>query len=330
MTTLPSFNIAVVGAGPAGMACAIEAKKAGFTHVLFDKGSLVNSIVHFPSNMVFFTTPELLEIGDLPLVSAQEKPTRVEGLKYYRRVAESYELNLRLYESVQQVTGSDGAFHLFTLDRLRRPGEFLAKKLVVATGYYDNPNRLGVPGEDLLKVSHYYTEPHPFFGQEVAVIGGKNSAIEAALDLFRNGVHVTLIYRGSEFSGAIKYWIKPDIENRIKKSEIRAHLNSRVVEIKPETLVIQNAHGREEIKNDFVFAMTGYRPDERFLRSLGIQLNSSDLKPDMDLTTHETNVPGVYLAGSIVAGLKNNEIFIENGRFHGKAILRSIQSSLRG
>ena len=321
------FDIAIVGAGPAGMACAIEAKKAGLEHVLFDKGCLVNSIVRFPTHMVFFTTPELLEIGDLPLVSEHEKPTRVEGLKYYRRVAESFALNIHQYERVERIAGQDGAFTIYTNDRLGHGAEFSTRKIAIATGYYDNPNLLAIPGEALPKVSHYYTEPHPYFDQEVAVIGGKNSAIEAALDLFRNGVRVTLIYRGSEFAGSIKYWIKPDIENRIKRGEIKAHFNSQILEIRPGSIVIQNSQGREELRNDFVFALTGYRPDADFLRSLGVTMDACDLKPQMDPETHESNVAGVYLAGSIVAGLKNNEIFIENGRFHGKAIVRAIQAN---
>lgn len=329
MSSTP-YDVAVVGAGPAGLACAIEAKKAGLAHIVFDKGCLVNSLTHFPVNMVFFTTPELLEIGDLPLVSAHEKPNRVEGLKYYRRVAETYALNVHQYEKVERVEGRDGNFSLFTQDRLGRSHAYNSRKLVVATGYYDNPNMLGIPGENLPKVSHYYTEAHPFYDQEVAVIGGKNSAIEAALDLFRNGAHVTLIYRGAEFSGSIKYWVKPDIENRLKRGEIKAHFNTNVAEIRPDSILIHNSSGTEELKNDYVFALTGYRPDEKFLRSLGIELNSSDLKPNINSETLETNVPGIHLAGSIVAGLKNNEIFIENGRFHGKAVIQFIRGHLRG
>jgi thioredoxin reductase (NADPH) len=328
--SLESFDVAIVGAGPSGLACAIEAKLAGLSHVVFDKGCLVNSIAHYPVNMVFFTTPELLEIGGMPMISAHEKPTRIEGLKYYRRVTETYQVHLRQYEKVERVEGKDGDFHVHTTDRLGHPAVYPSRKVVVSTGYYDNPNRLGIPGEDLSKVLHYYTESHPYFNQDVAVIGGKNSAIEAALELFRGGARVTLIYRGPELTGSIKYWIKPDIENRITRSEIRAHFSTQVVEIKPDSIVIQNSIGREELKNDFVFAMTGYRPDERFLRSLGIELNPGDLKPTLNPETHETNVPGIFLAGSVVAGLKNNEIFIENGRFHGKVIMSLLRHQLRG
>jgi thioredoxin reductase (NADPH) len=324
------FDVAIIGAGPAGLACGIEAKRAGLSHIIFDKGCLVNSLTRFPVNMVFFTTPELLEIGDLPLVSAHEKPTRLEGLKYYRRATETYGLNVHQYERVEGIAGNDGDFSIHTTTRLGDGRVYGSRKLIVATGYYDNPNRLGIPGEDLPKVSHYYTEAHPFYNQDVAVIGGRNSAIEAALDLFRNNSHVTLIYRGAEFGSSVKYWIKPDIENRVKRNEIKVHFNTRVVEIKPGSIVIQNSNANEELKNDFVFALTGYRPDERFLRSLGIELNPVDLKPKIHAETFETNVPGTYMAGAVVAGLKNNEIFIENGRFHGKAVLQSITRALRG
>lgn len=323
-----SFQVAIVGAGPAGLACAVEAKRAGLSHIIFDKGCLVNSLVHYPVNMVFFTTPELLEIGDLPLVSAHEKPTRIEGVKYYRRVTETYALNVRQYERVERVEGTDGDFNIDTRDRLGRNQAYHCRKVVVATGYYDNPNRLRIPGEELPKVSHYYTEAYSFFDQDVAVIGGKNSAIEAALDLFRNGSRVTLIYRGSEFTGSIKYWLKPDIENRVKRGEIKVHFNTRVLEIKADSIVIQNSVGREELRNDFVFALTGYRPDDRLLRSMGIDLDPADLKPVINPETYETNVPGIYVAGSVVAGSKNNEIFIENGRFHGKVIIEDINGRL--
>lgn len=325
--TASLFDIAIIGAGPAGLACAIEAKRASLNCIVFDKGCLVNSLTHFPVNMVFFTTPELLEIGNLPLICAHEKPTRLEGLKYYRRAAETYELKVHQYEIAERVEGKSPEFRVYTRDRLGREHAYSARKIVVATGYYDNPNRLNIPGEDLPKVSHYYTEAHPFFDQDVAVIGGKNSAIEAALELFRSNARVTLIYRGGGFSGSIKYWIKPDIENRISRGEIQAHFNTQVLEIKPDSILIQNSRGREELKNDFVFAMTGYRPDDRFLRSIGIELNN-EMKPAIHPETFETNIPGIFVAGSVVAGLKNNEVFIENGRFHGKVIIETIRRQL--
>ncbi|MBZ5535872.1 MAG: YpdA family putative bacillithiol disulfide reductase [Acidobacteriia bacterium] len=324
------YDVGIIGAGPAGLACGIEATKLELSHVIIEKGCLVNSLAHYPINMVFFTTPELLEIGGLPLISAHEKPTRLEGLKYYRRAVETYHLNVHQYERVEGVSGFNGDFSIRTRERLGQSRSYKARKLIVATGYYDNPNRLGIPGEDLPKVSHYYTEAHPYYDQEVAVIGGRNSAIETALDLFRNDSHVTLIYRGAEFSNSVKYWIKPDIENRVKRGEIKVHFNTQVIAIKPDAVVIQNSNGKVELKNDFVFALTGYRPDESFLRSMGIELSPIDLKPTLHPESFETNVPGVHMAGSIVAGLKNNEIFIENGRFHGKVILQSIARSLRG
>lgn len=327
--TTSFLDIAIVGAGPAGLACAIEAKRAGLSCIVFDKGCLVNSLAHFPINMVFFTTPELLEIGNLPLVCTHEKPTRLEGLKYYRRAAETYELEVHPYEKVERVEGKNLDFRVYTRDRLGQEKIYASKKIIVATGYYDNPNRLGIPGEDLPKVSHYYTEAHPFFDQDVAIIGGKNSAIEAALELFRSGARVTLIYRGASLSGSIKYWIKPDIENRISRGEIQAHFSTEVLEIKPDGIVLQNSRDRKELKNDFVFAMTGYRPDSGFLQSIGIELNG-DLKPTLQPETYESNIPGMFVAGSVVAGLKNNEVFIENGRFHGKVVIETIRRQLGG
>ncbi|MDD5541732.1 MAG: YpdA family putative bacillithiol disulfide reductase [Acidobacteriia bacterium] len=322
------FDVGIVGAGPAGLACAIECERRNLSCLVFDKGCLVNSLAHYPVNMVFFTTPELLEIGDLPLVCAREKPSRLEGLKYYRRVAETYALNIHQYERVLGIEGSDGKFVIKAGNRLGQEASYAARKIVVATGYYDNPNVLEIAGEDLPKVSHYYMEAHPYFNQDVAVIGGKNSAIEAALELYRSGARVTLIYRGSELGGSIKYWIKPDIENRIRNNEIAAHFNTRVLEIAPDSILIEDSRGRARLKNDFVFALTGYHPDRTFLQTLGIDLDPEDWKPKMHPETFETNVPGIYMAGSVVAGLKNNEIFIENGRFHGKAIAQHLKNHL--
>ena len=302
----------------------MEAKRAGLQPLVIDKGCLCNSLYHYPVNMVFFTTPELLEIGDLPLTSPAEKPTRAEALKYYRKCAEHYALELRLGRRVESVEGSDGRFRVNTRDEQGIAAQFEAKKIVVATGYYDLPNRLGVPGEDLPHVSHYYTEPHPFWKQEVVVIGGKNSAAEAALDLYRSGAHVTLVHRRAELGSTIKYWVRPDIENRIKAGQVRALFETEVKRIEPGSVWVSNHAGEYSLPAAQVFALTGYHPDFDFLRSLGISLDPSTNKPTMDSQTHESNVPGIFLAGVVIGGNHTSEIFIENGRFHGKQIVAAL------
>jgi len=275
--------------------------------------------------MVFFTTPELLEIGDLPLVCAAEKPTRVESLKYYRKAAAHYELELRLYELVIHVDGHDGDFTVVTKTENGTQERYRCRKIVVATGYYDLPNLLGVPGEDLPHVSHYYTEAHSFWRQDVVVIGGKNSAAEAALDLYRNGARVTLVHRGMELGAKIKYWVRPDIENRIKAGQIQAMLATRVEEITKDEVVVENHAQTKRIPAKHVFALTGYHPDYSFMESLGVKLDPETKKPAMDPKTHESNVPGIYLAGVVIGGRHTGEIFIENGRFHGKQIIEALR-----
>ena len=314
------FDLLVVGAGPTGLACAIEAQKAGLRVVLIDKGCLCNSLFHYPAHMTFFTTSELLEIGGIPFPSPNAKPTRNEALEYYRQVAAYYKLDERQYHRVEQVTGVSEAFTVHTADRFGRPGTLEARKLVVATGYYDLPNWMGIPGESLSKVHHYYNDPHPFYGLDVAVIGGKNSAAIAALELWRHGARVTLIHRDAELHRHVKYWIKPDLENRIKNGELKAYFQSQVVEITPDTVAVQTPDGLQHLANDFVFAMTGYHPDFAFLERLGVHFHGPDKLPVCDPDTLESNVPGIYLAGVIVAGSRTNEIFIENGRFHGHQI----------
>jgi Thioredoxin reductase len=320
-------DLLVIGAGPTGLACAIEAQRAGFTAVLVDKGCLCNSLFHYPSNMIFFTTPELLEIGDMPFPSPNQKPSRDEALEYYRKVAEHYDLDIRQYETVQRVTGADGNFIIHTIDRFGRPLSHRARKLVVATGYYDLPNYLNIPGENLSKVFHYYHDPHPYFGFDVLVIGGKNSAAIAALDLWRHGARVTLVHRGSEMHRHVKYWILPDINNRIKNGEITAFFSSTIERITEDEVTLRTPEGERMLPNHFVFALTGYRPDFEFLESLGIKLDeNNDRCPACDPTTLESNTPGIYLAGVVVAGERTNEIFIENGRFHGKQIAEDLQA----
>jgi thioredoxin reductase (NADPH) len=323
------FDLLVVGAGPTGLACAIEAKKAGFRAALVDKGCVCNSLFHYPAHMTFFTTPELLEIGDIPFPSPNTKPSRNEALQYYRQVAAYYRLDVRQYQRVTRVTGADGAFTVHTVDRFGRPGAIETRKLALSTGYYDLPNTMNIPGENLSKVHHYYVDPHPYFEMDVAVIGGKNSAAIAALELWRSGARVTLVYRGPEIPPHVKYWIKPDIENRIKNGEIKAYFGSNVVEVTPDTVVMETPEGRVTLKNDFVFAMTGYHPDFDFLEGLGVRFEGPDRLPVCDAETLESNVPGIYLAGVIVAGSRTNEIFIENGRFHGRQIAAALASKLR-
>jgi len=314
------FDVLVIGAGPTGMACAIEAQRIGLRAVLVDKGCLVNSLFHYPANMTFFTTPELLEIGDIPFSSPNQKPNRSEALEYYRKVADHYSLDVRQYERVERVEGSDGEFVVQTADRFERIREHHARKLVIATGYYDLPNYMNIPGEDLPKVMHYYHEPHPYYDNDILVIGGKNSAAIASLELWRHGARVTLVHRGPAMHKNVKYWILPDIENRIRNQEITAFFNSVVLEIRERSVLLQTPVGQMEIANDFVFALTGYHPDYDFLRSLGVQLNGGECRPLCNMETLESNVPGIYLAGVIVAGARTSEIFIENGRFHGRQI----------
>ena len=321
-----AFDVLVIGAGPTGLSCAIEAKRAGQSTVLVDKGCVCNSLFHYPSHMTFFTTSELLEIGEIPFPSPHAKPGRNEALEYYRQVAAHYTLDVRQYQRVERVDGADRAFIVHLIDRFGRPSVQRARKLIVATGYYDIPNYCGMPGENLSKVHHYYDDPHPYFGTDVAVIGGKNFAAIAALELWRHGARVTLVHRGPEMHRHVKYWIKPDIENRIKNGEIRACFLSNVTEITPDSVTIETPTGREVLPNDFVFALTGYRPDFTFLESMGVRFEGPDRQPVCDSETLESNVPGIFLAGVIVAGSRTNEIFIENGRFHGKQIARALVS----
>jgi thioredoxin reductase (NADPH) len=323
------FDLLVVGAGPTGLACAIEAQKAGFRTVVVDKGCLCNSLFHYPAHMTFFTTSERLEIGGIPFPSPNAKPSRDEALQYYRLVAAYYKLDVRLYQCVKRVTGADGAFAVHIEDRFGRAGVLHARKLVISSGYYDLPNFMNIPGENLSKVHHYYVDPHPYFEMDVAVIGGKNSAAIAALELWRNGARVTLIYRGPGITPNVKYWIKPDIENRIKDGEVKAFFDTNVAEITPDALILETPEGRKTIPNDFVFAMTGYHPDFSFLERLGIQFDGPDKLPVCNPETLESNVPGIYLAGVVVAGSRTSEIFIENGRFHGRQIAAALESNLK-
>lgn len=322
------FDVLVIGAGPTGMACAIEAQRAGFRTVLVDKGCLCNSLFHYPSHMTFFTTSELLEIGNIPFPSPNAKPTRNEALEYYRKVADHYNLDIRQYRTVISVSGQDDDFRVITRDSAGREVVYRTRKLIVATGYYDLPNYMNIPGEDLPKVHHYYDDPHPYYNLDVLVIGGKNSAAIAALELWRHGARVTIVHRGEAMNKHVKYWILPDIENRIKNGEVTAFFNSRVTAIANDAVTIETKRGTQTLPNDYVFALTGYHPDFDFLTALGVELEGPDLLPRCNRETLESNVPGIYLAGVIVAGSRTSEIFIENGRFHGRQIAVDLERKI--
>jgi len=314
------LDILIIGAGPVGLACGIEAAKANLEYLILEKGCLTNSIFHFPAEMQFFSTPELLEIGGVPFVISKEKPSRQDCLNYYRRVAEAFTLRVQLFEKVEQMERHGGWFAVKSAK-----DSYKARNIIIATGFYDHPNPLGIPGEQLAKVSHYYTSAHPFFRRRVAVIGGKNSAVEAALDLYRHGAEVTLIHRGEDFGKSVKYWILPDIQNRVKDGAIKALFKSRATRITDEAIYVVNGSGDEQrLDNDFVFAMTGYHPDYDFLRSAGITIDGEFQKPAYHPDNFETNVPSLYIAGVAAAGKDGNSIFIENGREHAKKIVQHI------
>lgn len=310
----------IIGAGPVGLACAIEAKREGLRPVVIDKGALVNSIVGYPARMEFFSTPDLIEIGDHPFPVQGYKPTREEALEYYRGVAAQEALDVRLFERVLEVRGTRDDFSVLT-----NKGEHRARTVVVATGFFDVPNRLGVPGEELEKVTHYYREPYQYVRQHVVVVGARNSAAKIALDLYRHGAAVTLVVRGPVLSDKIKYWIRPDLENRIAEGSIRALFNTTVEEIRPGSVLLRTSDGMEELRNDWVVAATGYRPDYRFLESLGIRIADDECRtPVVDEATFETSRPGLYLAGTVCGGLCTSRWFIENGRHHARQIARHI------
>jgi thioredoxin reductase (NADPH) len=331
--TEPVRDLLIVGSGPAGLATAIAAQEAGLDYEVLEKGALVNSIHHFPRHMVFFTTADLLEIGGLPFVTPYEKPTQVEGLRYYRRVTETYGLSVSLGEEVKAVkaqrSSRDGArFRVETV----REGQARVRKtrnVAAAVGYYDHPNLLRVPGEDLPHVSHYYYEPHGCWRKRVVIVGGKNSAAIVALELYRAGATVTLVHRRDRLSDSIKYWIKPDIENRIKEGSIAARFGNCVEEIRPAVVVVRGPKGRDEVPADAVYLMTGYHPDPTLFEGAGVRVDPETLAPAHDPETLETNVPGFYLAGSVVSGKNTGRIFIENGRFHGEAIVKAIIAARR-
>lgn len=319
---MQKFDVIIVGGGPIGIACGLEAKKQGLSFLIIEKGPIVNSLFNYPINMQFFSSSEKLEIDDIPFISKEAKPKRNEALEYYRRIVTSNQLNIHLFEKVTEVVKNDGSFSI-TTDK----NQYVSKNIVVATGFYDIPNNLGVPGEDLPKVSHYYKDPHFYASQKLAVIGASNSAIDAALECYRKGADVSLIIRGSEVGQRVKYWVRPDIINRIEEGSIKAYYNAQVKEIKPTQLLIDTPNGPLTLENDFVLALTGYMPNFEFLEKLGIQLSQDEKRlPSYDPKTMESNIEGLYLAGVICGGMETHKWFIENSRIHAPIIMKSIKA----
>ena len=317
------FDLCIIGAGPIGICCAIEAKKNNLSYVIIDKGCLVNSLYNYPKNMTFFSTSDKLEIGGVPFISHNSKPTKSEALEYYRRVVSSWKLDINLYEEVNKITKKEN-FEVVT-----SKGKYISKNVVVSTGFYDLPYKLNVPGEDLDKVKHYYDEPHPYFGMKVAVVGAANSAVDVALETYRKGAEeVTMIVREPNLSESVKYWVKPDVENRISEGSIKSYFNSNIKSIENKSITISTPDGEVVIKNDFVLAMTGYQPDFSFLERIGIIIGDDEYTtPFHNPDTMETNVNGIYLAGVICGGLKTNKWFIENSRDHSKIIIEEIKKN---
>jgi len=322
-------SIIIIGGGPIGMACGLEAKKAGIDYLILEKGSLVNSLYNYPVNMTFFSTSERLEIGGVPFVSNNAKPTRPEALEYYRRVATSHKLNINLYEEVKTITTQPSKESRFKIETSK--AVYAADHIIIATGFYDIPYLLNVPGEDLPKVTHYYKEPHKYAFQKVLVIGAMNSGVDAALETWRKGAEVTMVIRGTEIGERVKYWVRPDILNRIKEGSIRAYYNSTVKAIREKEVDIQTPDCVVTIPNDWVIAMTGYQPNLSFLEKIGIELSNDAIRcPNVNEDTHETNVPGIYLAGVICGGMNTHRLFIENSREHAEKIVANIKQKANG
>lgn len=317
----PKFDIIIIGGGPIGIACGLEAKKKGLTYLILEKGCIVNSLYNYPSNMQFFSSSEKLELDEIPFISNEAKPKRNEALEYYRRIVTTNALNIQLFEQVETVEPSNGIFNIKT-----NKNKYTSKKVIVATGFYDIPNPINVKGETLSKVSHYYKEPHFYAQQKLAVIGASNSAIDAALECWRKGANVTLIIRGPEVGQRVKYWVRPDIVNRIKEGSIKAIYNANIQEITNTKIIIQTPDGIVNLENDYVLALTGYRPNFNFLTQMGINLSDDTKKiPEHDPATMETNISGLYLAGVICGGTETHKWFIENSRIHAQIILGHIK-----
>lgn len=317
---MKKYDVCIIGAGPIGLNCAIEAIKSNLTYLIIDKGCLINSLYNYPNNMTFFSTSDKLEIGNVPFISHNSKPTKSEAMEYYRRVSSSWKLKLNLYEEVIDIK-NDGNFKIITSKR-----DYSAKNVIIATGFYDLPYKLNIPGEDLKKVKHYYDDPHPYFGMKIAIVGAGNSAVDVALETFRKGCkEVSMVIREPKLNSNIKYWVKPDIENRIKEKNIKAYFNSRITKITDKKIELNTKNKKIVLENDFVLAMTGYQPNFNFLKKVGIKIGSDKNKtPIHNKKTMETNISGLYLAGVICGGLKTNKWFIENSREHSINIINHI------
>jgi thioredoxin reductase (NADPH) len=321
---LKNHKIIIIGAGPIGLACGVEAEKKNIDYLIIEKGCLVNSLFHYPTNMVYFSTSDRLEIGNVPFVSHGDKPTRRESLEYYRRVADSWKLKINTYEKVESIEQSSDEFKVIT-----NRETYLVSKIIIATGFYDHPNFLNIPGEDKPKVKHYFDEAHPYAYLNLVVIGGGNSGVDVALETFRRGSEVTMVIREPNLKEGVKYWVRPDIENRIKEESIKAYFNSEVTEIRDDEVEIKTPEGIVTIKNDFVFAMTGYHPDYSFLKKVGIEISNDEKQiPYFDEKTYETNIPGIYLAGVVCGGMDTGKWFIENARFQALNILEDISTKI--
>ncbi len=321
MSTAVAYDLIIIGGGPIGLTCGIEAKKAGLNYLILEKGVLVNSLFHFPTNMTFFSTSALLEVGEVPFISHSDKPTRRESLEYFRRVQQSWDLNIHFYEEVQALEQQPEGGYLVQSNK----GSYATQRVIIATGFYDTPRLLNVPGEDLPKVKHYYDEPHRYVGQKLVIVGAANSACDIALEAYYKGAEVTMVVRKSEISPRVKYWIKPNIENRIKEESIKAHFNTTIEEIREDEIVLNGPDGSFSIANDFVLAMTGYQPNYPLLQQLGIAISEDEFRtPVHDAETLESNLPGVYLAGVVNGGLYTSKYFIENTRVHATMIVEDI------
>ena len=315
-----TYDIVIIGGGPIGIACGLEAEKQGLSYVILEKGCLVNSLYYYPTNMTFFSSSEKLELDGIPFISTNPKPRKAEALEYYRRIATSNEMNIRLFEKVTEVKSDSAVKEVITIK-----GSYKAKNVVVATGFYDIPNYIGVKGEELPKVAHYYDDPHYYATQKTIVVGASNSAVDAALEIYRKGGDVTMIVRAEDIGPRVKYWVRPDIVNRIEEGSIKAHFNSSITEIKENEVIVQTQDGEVHIENDFVLLLTGYRPNFEFLNKIGISLKDESKRiPMYDENTMETNIPGIYLAGVICGGMETHKWFIENSRIHAKLIVANI------
>ncbi|APG60234.1 YpdA family putative bacillithiol disulfide reductase [Christiangramia salexigens] len=320
------FDLIIIGGGPIGIACALEAKKKNLSYLILEKGCLVNSLYHYPTNMTFFSTSEKLELDNIPFISNNPKPGKREALEYYRRIATNNRININLFEKVTKVSSDSGDYHKVTTGK----AEYISDNVIVATGFYDIPNYLEVPGEDLPKVSHYYNDPHYYATQKTLVVGASNSAVDAALEIYRKGGDVTMIVRKPEIGERVKYWVRPDIINRIEEGSIKAYFNSSLKEIRDTEVVIDTPEGEDVLDNDFVLLLTGYRPNFEFLKNMGIDLSEDGRKiPEYNEDTMETNVPGIFLAGVICGGVETHKWFIENSRIHAKLIMDHISSKTK-